>query len=52
LHYYLAYIGTDPASQGKGHGTAWPADTFREPIRIQVMWGVSQQVAAGIRRVV
>jgi ribosomal protein S18 acetylase RimI-like enzyme len=21
-HYYLAYVGTDPASQGKGYGTA------------------------------
>ena len=21
-HYYLAYIGTDPVSQGKGYGTA------------------------------
>jgi ribosomal protein S18 acetylase RimI-like enzyme len=28
-HYYLAYIGTDPASQGKGYGTALLHHTLR-----------------------
>jgi ribosomal protein S18 acetylase RimI-like enzyme len=28
-HYYLAFIGTDPGSQGKGYGTALLADMLR-----------------------